>query len=156
LYWRTLVPCTRLPTPRINSALLSDTRAHRELETILNRNNSVLVVFPVLCEAHTLVLRRLGGLYAAHWLSELLSGSLPFNPETNDYLDATVGLRKYSDHPITLVDALLARLTRKMEAPVWTFRPPLRNDALQRLEVRYPLIHRRPAGKNDLNRKKRS
>ena len=29
-------------------------RAHRELETIVSRNNSVLVVFPVLCEAHTL------------------------------------------------------------------------------------------------------
>jgi predicted nucleic acid-binding protein len=96
-------------------------RAHRELETIVSRNNSILVVFPVLCEAHTLVLRRLGGRYAAGWLSEMLSGTLPVNPETNDYLDATVGLRKYSDHPITLVDALLARLTRRLEAPVWTF-----------------------------------
>jgi len=96
-------------------------RAHRELETIVSRNNSVLVIFPVLCEAHTLVLRRLGGRYAAGWLSEMLSGSLPVNPDTNDYLDATVGLRKYSDHPITLVDALLARLTRRLEAPVWTF-----------------------------------
>ena len=96
-------------------------RAHRELENIVSRNNSVLVIFPVLCEAHTLVLRRLGGRYAAGWLSEMLSGSLPVNPDTNDYLDATVGLRKYSDHPITLVDALLARLTRRLEAPVWTF-----------------------------------
>ncbi len=96
-------------------------RAHRELETIVSRNHSVLVVFPVLCEAHTLVLRRLGGSYAAGWLSEILSGTLPVNPETNDYLDATVGLRKYSDHPITLVDALLARMTRRLEAPVWTF-----------------------------------
>ena len=96
-------------------------RAHRELETIVSRNNSVLVVFPVLCEAHTLVLRRLGGRYAAGWLREMLSGSVPVNPDTNDYLDATVGLRKYSDHPITLVDALLARLTRRLEAPVWTF-----------------------------------
>jgi predicted nucleic acid-binding protein len=96
-------------------------RAHRELETIVSRDNSILVVFPVLCEAHTLVLRRLGGRYAAGWLSEMLSGTLPVNPETNDYLDATVGLRKYSGHPITLVDALLARLTRRLEAPVWTF-----------------------------------
>lgn len=72
-------------------------RAHRELGNIVSRNNSILVVFPVLCEAHTLVLRRLGGRYA------------------------TVGLRKYSDHPITLIDALLARMTRRLEAPVWTF-----------------------------------
>lgn len=96
-------------------------RAHRELETIVSRNNSVLVILPVLCEAHTLVLRRLGGKYAAGWLGEVLSGGLPANPDMNDYLDATVGLRKYSDHPITLVDAVLARMTRRLEAPVWTF-----------------------------------
>jgi predicted nucleic acid-binding protein len=96
-------------------------RAHRELEKIASQNNSVLVVFPVLCEAHTLVLRRLGGRYASSWLSEMLSGTVPVNPETNDYLDATVSLRKYSDHPITLVDALLARMTRRLETPVWTF-----------------------------------
>jgi uncharacterized protein len=96
-------------------------RAHRELEIIVSRKHSVVVVFPVLCEAHTLVLRRLGGSYAANWLGELLAGTLPLNPDTKDYLDATVGLRKYSDHPITLVDALLARLTRRLEAPVWTF-----------------------------------
>ena len=75
-------------------------RAHRELENIVSRNNSVLVAFPVLCEAHTLVLRRLGGRYAAGWLSEMLSGTLPVNPETSDYLAATVGLRKYSDPPL--------------------------------------------------------
>ena len=51
----------------------------------------------------------------------MLSGSVPGNPEANDYLDASVGLRKYSDHPITLVDALIARMTRRLEAPVWTF-----------------------------------
>ena len=67
------------------------------------------------------MLRRLGGRYAASWLSEMLSGSVPANPETNDYLDATDSLRKYSDHPITLVDALLARMTRRLKAPGWTF-----------------------------------
>jgi predicted nucleic acid-binding protein len=96
-------------------------RAHRELETIASRNNPVLVVFPVLCETHTLVLRRLGGKYAAGWLEEILSGSVPVNPEAKDYLEASADVRKYSDHPITLVDALLARLTRRLQAPVWSF-----------------------------------
>lgn len=96
-------------------------RAHRELEVMTNRNSTILMAFPVLCESHTLVLRRLGSKYAANWLSEMLSGSLPMNPEASDYLEASSDLRKYSDHPITLVDALLARLTRKLNAPVWTF-----------------------------------
>jgi hypothetical protein len=43
---------------------------------------------------------------------ETLSQSSQMNPEAGDYLEASAGLRKYSDHPITLVDALLARLTR--------------------------------------------
>jgi predicted nucleic acid-binding protein len=96
-------------------------RAHRELEIMTIRNSPVLVAFPVLCETHTLVLRRLGGKYAANWLSEVLSGSVPVNPEAGDYLEASSSLRKYSDHPITLVDALLAQLTRRLDAPVWTF-----------------------------------
>jgi predicted nucleic acid-binding protein len=96
-------------------------RAHRELELMMSRNSAVLIAFPVLCEAHTLVLRRLGSKYAANWLGEMLTGSLPMNPEASDYLEASSDLRKYSDHAITLIDALLARLTRRLNAPVWTF-----------------------------------
>jgi predicted nucleic acid-binding protein len=96
-------------------------RAHTELEIIASRKNPVVVIFPVLCEAHTLVLRRLGGKYAVGWLNEMLSGSLPLNPEAKDYVDAVSGLQKYSDQPITLVDALLAGLTHKLNVQVWTF-----------------------------------
>jgi predicted nucleic acid-binding protein len=88
---------------------------------IASRSSPVLVIFPVLCEAHTLVLRRLGGKYATGWLSEMLSGSLPLNPEAKDYLEAAGDLRKYSDQPITLVDALLAGLGHKLNVQVWTF-----------------------------------
>jgi len=63
-------------------------RARRELENIPSRNNTLLVVFPVLCEAPT--------------------GASPAG-------------RKFSGHPITLVDALLARMTRGLAAPAWTF-----------------------------------
>jgi hypothetical protein len=96
--------CTRLQTVRTSTT-----------------TESVASNFPVLCETHTLVLRRLGGKFSANWLSEILSGSLPMNPEANDHLDACGDLRKYSDHPITVVDSLLARLTGKLGVPVWTF-----------------------------------
>ncbi len=87
----------------------------------MGRDTSVLVVFPVLCEAYTLVLRRLGGRYAAGWLKEVLSVSLPVNPDAKDYLDAAQALGKYADQPITLVDAVVAGLTRRLAVPVWTF-----------------------------------
>jgi hypothetical protein len=51
----------------------------------------------------------------------MLSGSLPVNPEVSGYLEASARLRKYSAHQITLIDALLERLARRLEAPVWTF-----------------------------------
>ncbi len=120
----------------MNGAVLADTgplyaltdpsdqyheRAQRELERITRRNTVVLIAFPVLYETHTLILRRLGGKYAASWPGEILSGSAPINPEANDYFEAIGRLRKYSDHPITLIDALLSRLTQKLSVPVWTF-----------------------------------
>jgi predicted nucleic acid-binding protein len=113
-------------------------RAQRELEIMTIRNSLVLVAFPVLCETHTLVVRRLGTQYAANWLSEMLSGSLPINPVAGDYLEASTALRKYSDHPITLVDALLARLTRKLGVPVWTFD---RHFVTMRTSIWRPTIH---------------
>ena len=96
-------------------------RAHNELEMIASRNNTVLLIFPVLCEAHTLVLRRLGGKYAVGWLSQMLSGGIPLNPEAKDYLEAASGLRKYSGQQIALVDVLLAGLSHKLNVQVWTF-----------------------------------
>lgn len=116
-YLRTRVRCTRsrVPSDQFHN------RAQQELATITGRRSPVLVAFPVLCETHTLVLRRLGGKYAANWLTEMLSGVLPINPEASDYLEAARSLRKFSVQPITLVDALLARLTRKLGVPVWTF-----------------------------------
>jgi predicted nucleic acid-binding protein len=98
-------------------------RAHRELEIIVSRNNSVLVVFPVLCEAHTLVLRRLGGRYAAGWLGEMLSGSLPVNPEANDYPGDDCRLAKIF-RPPHYSGRRSARANDPQTggaAPVWTF-----------------------------------
>ncbi len=96
-------------------------RAHRELEAITADSLAILVPFPVLCETHTLVLRRLGGKYAAGWLDEILSGSVPVNPQPLDFLEGVAKLNKFSDQPITLVDAVVDRLARRLALPVWTF-----------------------------------
>ena len=85
------------------------------------RNATVAVSYATLCETYTLVLRRLGGAYARQWLDEMLDGALLLNPEAADYSQAAAQLTRFSDHPITLVDAVTRSLSRRLEIPVWTF-----------------------------------
>ena len=96
-------------------------RSRAELTVIETRNSTVAVSYATLCETHTLVLRRLGGAYARQWLDEMLDGALLLNPEAADYSQAAAQLTKFSDHQITLVDAVTVALSRRLEIPIWTF-----------------------------------
>jgi predicted nucleic acid-binding protein len=92
-----------------------------ELDQILGKNSRIAVHYPVLCESHTLVLRRLGGSYSRQWLGELLEGAVLLNPEPADYLSAAALLDRFRDQPITLIDAVTAVLTRHLRIAVWSF-----------------------------------
>ena len=95
-------------------------RATRELESIIQAH-SVAISIPVLCEAHTLILRRLGGNYARQWLGEILAGGIVLSPGLDDIDSAVERLEKFRDHPLTLTDTVLASVSARMSAPVWTF-----------------------------------
>src|SRR5436305_1135160 len=84
------------------------TRAHTELAKITKRDLEVAIAYPTLCEAYTLILRRLGSDYARTWLTEITGGALLLNPEPGDYTLAVTQLDRFSDHAITLVDAVTA------------------------------------------------
>ena len=77
--------------------------------------------YPTLCEAQTLVLRRLGGAYARKWLAEMLEGAVLLNPEPSDYSIAADRLDRFADQRITLVDAVTAVMAGKLGMPVWSF-----------------------------------
>ena len=96
-------------------------RSRAELSVIEARNFKVAVSYATLCETHTLILRRLGGPYARQWLAEMLDGALLLNPEAADYSLAATQLTRFPDHPLTLVDAVTAVVSRRLEIPVWTF-----------------------------------
>jgi hypothetical protein len=49
-------------------------RAHRELKRLSREKREVMVAYPTLLEAYTLVLYRLGRPVASLWLSEILVG----------------------------------------------------------------------------------
>jgi predicted nucleic acid-binding protein len=120
----------------VNQAVLADTgplyaltdpsdqyhaRSRLELTAIEVHTFTLAVSYATLCETHTLILRRLGGPYARQWLDEMLEGALLLNPETADYSQAASQLTRFPDHPISLVDAVTATMSRRLEIPVWTF-----------------------------------
>jgi predicted nucleic acid-binding protein len=96
-------------------------RARSELQSIERRGLQVMAGYPALCEAHTLVLRRLGGAYAREWLAEMLEGAVLFNPEPSDYSTAADRLRRFPGLRITLVDAITAVMADKLGILVWSF-----------------------------------
>ena len=96
-------------------------RASAELAALERRGCLIAAGYPVLCEAYTLVLRRLGGGYARQWLAQMLDGALLLNSDPADYSFAAAQLERFPDHAITLVDAVTAIMSRRLETPVWSF-----------------------------------
>lgn len=96
-------------------------QAHSELQAILASHLRVAVPYPVLCESHNLVLRRLGGSYSRQWLREVFDGAVLVNPDAADYLASASLLDRFPDQLITLTDAVTAVLSRRLRIAVWSF-----------------------------------
>ena len=96
-------------------------RAHRELRRITHDKREVIVAYPTLAEAYTLVLYRLGKEAASSWLNDVRNGVALVNPTPEDYQEAMQKLLAFPDQPITLFDATLAVLCGRLGAEVWTY-----------------------------------
>ena len=96
-------------------------RAHRELNRLARDRYEVLIAYPTLLEAYTLVLFRLGRRVASTWLDNLLSGAALINPTPQDYREAVGRLKSFSDQPITPFDATVSILASRLDIAVWTY-----------------------------------
>lgn len=96
-------------------------RAHEEVRRLAQAHLPVVILWPIVLEAYGLVLRRLSLADAHQWLAELQSGADFINPDPEDYVQASMRVRRYPDQPITLFDALIAVMSERRELPVWTF-----------------------------------
>ncbi len=96
-------------------------RAHRELKRLASDKREVLVAYPTLLEAYTLVLYRLGKQAASPWLAEILRGAAVINPTPQDYHEAIAKIMALPDQPITLIDATLSVLAARLGIEVWTY-----------------------------------
>jgi len=95
-------------------------RARRELRKLADENREVMVAYPTLLEAYTLVLFRLGENAALHWLEDMAGAAL-VNPSAEDYRHALVTVQSLKNQSITLFDALVATLAGRLGLEVWTY-----------------------------------
>jgi predicted nucleic acid-binding protein len=95
-------------------------RARQELQRLARDNYEVVVAYPTLLEAYTLVLFRLGKSAASRWLSEMAGASM-VNPNPEDYRQGVTTIQAFADQPITLFDATVAALATRLSLPVWSY-----------------------------------
>jgi predicted nucleic acid-binding protein len=95
-------------------------RAVLELQELARDRREVLIAYPVLLEAYSLLLFRLGRNAALGWLTEVADASR-VNPTPQDYSRAVATVRALTSQRITLVDATVAALARRLELQVWTY-----------------------------------
>lgn len=96
-------------------------RAQRELKRLAHDEREVIVAYPTLLEAYTLVLYRLGIQSASAWLNDILNGAALINPTPEDYHEAVTKLLALPDQAITLFDATAAVLASRLGMEVWTY-----------------------------------
>ena len=96
-------------------------RAQRELRRLAREKREVILAYPTLLEAYTLVLYRLGNPAALRWLQDALDGAALINPTPEDYREAASRLASMKDQPITLFDATVAVLATRLQIEVWTY-----------------------------------
>jgi predicted nucleic acid-binding protein len=96
-------------------------RALSDSKRIARESWVVMVASPILLEAYSLTLYKLGTEPAATFLAEVLAIGTLINPSLEDYLAAAVKLAAFPDQSITLVDATLTVLAKRLDVEVWTY-----------------------------------
>jgi predicted nucleic acid-binding protein len=94
--------------------------ARQQLETLDTERRNVVISYPTLLEAYSLVLYRLGVAAAHKWIG-FLAGAALINPDSEDYGRAVITVQNFPDQGITLVDATVAALALRLGLEVWTY-----------------------------------
>jgi len=96
-------------------------RAPRELKRLARDKREVVLAYPALLETSTLVLYRLGKQTASTWSTETMGGAALINPTPEDCNEAASKLAVLADRLITLFDATIATLARRLSAEIWAY-----------------------------------
>jgi len=96
-------------------------RATGETGRLTEEGIGVIVPYPIVLEAYTLVLGRLGISVAQRWLREVLDGCGTVVPQSRHYEAVADRLARFADQEISYFDALVAEIATVVDLPVWTY-----------------------------------
>lgn len=99
----------------------SHERSREELERIESQRLRLVVPFPTLIESYALAQRRLGLVQGNSFLRHLVRITVLLTPIEEDHRGAIRRVLRYPDQDISLADALLAEVSHRLQAPVWTY-----------------------------------
>jgi len=120
----------------MNEAVLADTgplyaladpsdqyhvRAQTQLDRLASAGQFVAITYLTLAEAYTLVLGRLGRIYAQQWLQQVMDGAMLINPEPADYVRAFGLILAFRDQSVTVFDAVAAAVSERLSLTVWAY-----------------------------------
>ena len=95
-------------------------RAMQELQLFVRDRREVLLAYPILVEAYSLILLRVGRHAALAWLAQIVSATF-VDPLPEDYRWAMAQVQSLPDQSITLVDATVAAVASRLGLQVWTY-----------------------------------
>ncbi len=81
----------------------------------------MFVPYATLQESYGLVLRKLGLNRTHAFLEDLSRTAIFVTPTEDDHRGAIRRVLRYPDQDISLADAILAEVSHRLEAPVWTY-----------------------------------
>ncbi|HEY7032004.1 MAG TPA: PIN domain-containing protein [Thermomicrobiales bacterium] len=96
-------------------------RSRADLARLAGEEYGVVVVGSTLLECYTLIVQRLGPTVANRWLGEIEAGATVVQPTLDDLTAAATLARRSRDPLLTMFDAVLAVVGRRLDLPVWTF-----------------------------------
>lgn len=96
-------------------------KAQADLKQLQQENLGVVIAYPTVLEAYSLILYRLGNETAKTFLQQIVSGVKLVNPTVDDYSAATELVGNFPDQKITLFDGITAIISYRLSSPVWTY-----------------------------------
>jgi predicted nucleic acid-binding protein len=91
-----------------------------ELQKLNRDRQEIVILYPTLLEAYSLIMFRLGRGVASNWLHDIAQTAM-LNPTSEDYWQAAARTRALTDQSITLFDAVVATVATRLKVDVWTY-----------------------------------
>lgn len=96
-------------------------RAQEEQQYITAERRELVVLYPVLTETYRLISQRVP-LGAAHqWLRSITGSTTLHDPLDGDYRQSVLLVQRFQDQTLSLVDAMLAVVSERLDVPVWSY-----------------------------------